>query len=197
MMEQAIESDMFRKSYGEVFEGDENWNALEVPEGDRYAWDPDSTYVRRPPYFEGMPAEPPEGFEQIARRARARRARRQRHHRPHLAGRRDQEGLAGGEVPDRARRGAARLQLLRLAARQPRGDDARHVRQHPPAQPARAGHRGRLHEEGRRGDDDLRGRDGVRRRRACRCACWRARSTARARRATGRPRARGCSACAS
>ena len=56
---------MFRKSYGEVFEGDENWNALEVPEGDRYAWDPDSTYVRRPPYFEGMPADAPEGFEEI------------------------------------------------------------------------------------------------------------------------------------
>jgi aconitate hydratase len=52
VMEQAIESDMFRKSYGEVFEGDENWNALEVPEGDRYAWDPGSTYVRRPPYFD-------------------------------------------------------------------------------------------------------------------------------------------------
>ncbi len=65
VMEQAIESDMFRKSYGEVFEGDENWNALEVPEGDRYAWDPESTYVRRPPYFEGMPADAPDGFEQI------------------------------------------------------------------------------------------------------------------------------------
>jgi len=65
VMERAIESDMFRKSYGEVFEGDEPWNALEVPEGDRYAWDPDSTYVRRPPYFEGISAEPPEGFEQI------------------------------------------------------------------------------------------------------------------------------------
>ncbi len=70
MMERAIESDMFRKSYGEVFEGDENWNALEVPEGDRYAWDPDSTYVRRPPYFEGMSAEPAEGFDDI-RGARA------------------------------------------------------------------------------------------------------------------------------
>jgi aconitate hydratase len=65
VMESAIESDMFRKSYGEVFEGDDNWNELEVPEGDRYAWDPDSTYVRRPPYFEGMPASAPEGFEQI------------------------------------------------------------------------------------------------------------------------------------
>ena len=70
VMESAIESDMFRKSYGEVFEGDENWNDLEVPEGDRYAWDPDSTYVRRPPYFEGMAAEPAEGFEEI-RGARA------------------------------------------------------------------------------------------------------------------------------
>jgi aconitate hydratase len=67
VMEAAIESDMFRKSYGEVFEGDEHWNALEVPEGDRYAWDPDSTYVRRPPYFDGMPADAPEGFEEIGR----------------------------------------------------------------------------------------------------------------------------------
>jgi aconitate hydratase len=65
VMERAIESDMFRKSYGEVFEGDQHWNALEVPEGDRYAWDPDSTYVRRPPYFKGMPAEPPAGFDRI------------------------------------------------------------------------------------------------------------------------------------
>jgi aconitate hydratase len=56
-IERAIESDMFRKSYGEVFEGDANWNELEVPEGDRYAWDPDSTYVKRPPYFEDEPPE--------------------------------------------------------------------------------------------------------------------------------------------
>jgi aconitate hydratase len=63
MMERAIESDMFRRSYGEVFEGDENWNGLDVPEGDRYAWDPDSTYVRRPPYFEGMDAEPAEALQ--------------------------------------------------------------------------------------------------------------------------------------
>jgi aconitate hydratase len=69
-IEAAIESDMFRRSYGEVFEGDENWNGLEVPEGDRYAWDDASTYVKRPPYFEGMPADAAEGFEQI-RGARA------------------------------------------------------------------------------------------------------------------------------
>ncbi|MEJ7751047.1 MAG: hypothetical protein WKF32_06330, partial [Thermoleophilaceae bacterium] len=64
-IESAVESDMFRSSYGEVFEGDENWNGLDIPEGDRYAWDADSTYVKQPPYFEGMPAEAPDGFEPI------------------------------------------------------------------------------------------------------------------------------------
>jgi aconitate hydratase len=55
---EAVRADMFRKSYGEVFAGDENWNGLPVPEGERFEWDPDSTYVRLPPYFEGMPAAP-------------------------------------------------------------------------------------------------------------------------------------------
>ena len=64
-IESAVESDMFRKSYGKVFEGDENWENLEIPEGDRYSWDEESTYVKRPPYFEGMNGEAPEGFEQI------------------------------------------------------------------------------------------------------------------------------------
>jgi aconitate hydratase A / 2-methylisocitrate dehydratase len=58
-IEQAVQSDMFRKSYGEVFEGDERWNSLEIPEGDLYEWVDDSTYVRRPPYFEGMETDPP------------------------------------------------------------------------------------------------------------------------------------------
>jgi aconitate hydratase len=57
-IEQAVQSDMFRKSYGEVFEGDERWSSLQVPTGDRFAWQADSTYVRLPPYFQDMPAEP-------------------------------------------------------------------------------------------------------------------------------------------
>jgi aconitate hydratase len=57
-VEEAVQSDMFRASYGAVFDGDERWNALEIPTGDRFAWDPDSTYVRLPPYFEGMEHEP-------------------------------------------------------------------------------------------------------------------------------------------
>src|SRR5439155_3566844 len=64
-IEQAIESDMFRQSYGEVFAGDDSWNALEIPVGDRYDWDPESSYVKRPPYFDAMKAEPAERFAKI------------------------------------------------------------------------------------------------------------------------------------
>jgi aconitate hydratase len=54
----AIRSDMFSRTYADVFSGDEHWTELDVPEGDLFAWDPDSTYVRLPPYFEGMSKEP-------------------------------------------------------------------------------------------------------------------------------------------
>ena len=57
-IEDAVQSDMFRKSYSEVFDGDERWNSLEVPTGDLFEWDEDSTYVRRPPFFEDLPQEP-------------------------------------------------------------------------------------------------------------------------------------------
>jgi aconitate hydratase len=60
VVEEAVQSDMFRKSYGEVFEGDERWNGLDIPTGDRFAWDEQSTYVALPPYFEGMAPEPQE-----------------------------------------------------------------------------------------------------------------------------------------
>jgi aconitate hydratase len=58
LMADAVQSDMFRKSYGEVFDGDEHWASLEVPSGDRFAWDEHSTYVQNPPYFEAMEREP-------------------------------------------------------------------------------------------------------------------------------------------
>jgi aconitate hydratase len=54
----SIKSAMFRKSYAQVFEGDERWRGLPVPEGDRFAWEPTSTYIRRAPYFDGMPVDP-------------------------------------------------------------------------------------------------------------------------------------------
>ncbi len=54
----SINSSMFRASYDNVFEGDANWKAVKIPAGKLYQWDADSTYVRNPPYFIGMPAKP-------------------------------------------------------------------------------------------------------------------------------------------
>ena len=142
-MLRAVNAEMFREQYADVFSGDARWQSLNVPTGDRFAWDADSTYIRNPPFFDGMTLEPTP-LDRHHRRARAGAARRQHHHRPHFAGRLDQEGQPGRQVPDRARRAAGRLQLVRRAPRQSRSDDARHLREHPPAQPARARHRGRL-----------------------------------------------------
>ncbi len=64
-IDQALHRDMFASTYADVFAGDERWNALPVPEGELYAWNPDSTYVRLPPYFDGMPPGP-EGVADVA-----------------------------------------------------------------------------------------------------------------------------------
>ncbi len=58
-IQHAVKSETFRDSYRDVYTGDETWRNLPVPEGDRYAWDAASTYVKRPPYFDDMPAAPP------------------------------------------------------------------------------------------------------------------------------------------
>ncbi|PRZ43749.1 aconitase [Antricoccus suffuscus] len=58
VMDQAISSQMFSTDYADVFAGDERWQSLPTPTGDIFEWDADSTYVRRPPYFEGMPEKP-------------------------------------------------------------------------------------------------------------------------------------------
>jgi aconitate hydratase len=57
-IQQAISSDMFRKSYSEVYEGDERWRSLPVPKGETYAWEKNSTYIRQAPYFDGMTIKP-------------------------------------------------------------------------------------------------------------------------------------------
>jgi aconitate hydratase len=57
-IKKSISSDMFRRSYGEVYHGDERWRSLPVPKGETYAWDQDSTYIRRAPYFDGMTLKP-------------------------------------------------------------------------------------------------------------------------------------------
>ncbi len=54
----SIDSKMFQRSYGNVFDGDANWRAIKIPKGKLYAWQPNSTYVRNPPYFAGMTMQP-------------------------------------------------------------------------------------------------------------------------------------------
>jgi aconitate hydratase len=54
----SVKSEMFRKEYGEVFEGDERWKKMPTPEGELFAWDPNSTYVREAPYFKDMTKQP-------------------------------------------------------------------------------------------------------------------------------------------
>jgi aconitate hydratase len=56
----AVKTEMYLKEYGEIFEGDERWRGLQVPEGDLYAWDAKSTYIKCPPFFDEMPKKPGE-----------------------------------------------------------------------------------------------------------------------------------------
>jgi len=55
----AVSSEQYRKEYSEVFQGDAMWKSMQIPQGDIYQWDPKSTYIKLPPYFENMPKTPP------------------------------------------------------------------------------------------------------------------------------------------
>ena len=61
----AVESEMFRETYASIFEGDRRWTGLDIPSGDRFAWDDSSTYIHKAPYFDGMPRRP-EPLQDIA-----------------------------------------------------------------------------------------------------------------------------------
>ena len=56
---ESVTSEMYAKEYANVFEGDAHWKSMPVPEGDLYQWDPKSTYIKQPPFFENMPKTPP------------------------------------------------------------------------------------------------------------------------------------------
>ncbi|WP_326502547.1 aconitate hydratase AcnA [Rothia nasimurium] len=57
IIDESVDTDMYTKEYGTIFDGDERWQALETPTGSTFEWDDKSTYVRKPPYFEGMTME--------------------------------------------------------------------------------------------------------------------------------------------
>ena len=128
----SVRSEMFRDKYAHVFDGDDRWRSLPIPTGERFVWTDDSTYIRNPPFFEGLTHDPAPPADILGARV--------------LAVLGDSGGLhprgqPGGKVLDRQGRAAVRLQFIRRPPRQSRSDDARYICQHPPAQPARPRHR--------------------------------------------------------
>ena len=67
----TIDPELFRRTYAVVFEGDERWRALPIPTGDRYEWEPSSTYIAKPPYFDGITLEPAPPTDIVGARALA------------------------------------------------------------------------------------------------------------------------------
>ena len=131
-----------RRSYANVFEGDERWRGIAVPESETYAWDGDSTYIQNPPYFEGMSRKPP-GLPSV-RGARCLALFGDSITTDHIspAGAIKKDAPAGRYLQETGR-GPGRLQQLRIAPRQPRDHDARHLREHAHQEPDGAGRRGR------------------------------------------------------
>ena len=153
----SVRAEHFSDTYADVFTGDELWRDLPVPEGELFAWAPESTYVRHPPYFEGMSREPGsvgdiEGARVLVWLGDSVTT-------DHIspAGSIRPDSPAGAYLVEHGV-AAQGLQLLRCAARQPRGDGSRHVRERAAAQQARS-RLGRDVDEAHpvgRGDDDLR-----------------------------------------
>jgi aconitate hydratase len=105
LVDKHVTAKAFKKRYADVFKGDKFWRSIKTKPTLTYAWDDKSTYVRNPPYFDGM-GKTPGGIFNIQGMPPARPVRRFDHHRPHLAGRLDQEGQPGRRLPRRARRRA-------------------------------------------------------------------------------------------
>ena len=139
----SLSAEMFRQQYASVFDGDALWQRLPVPTGDRFAWEGDSTYIRRPPFLEGLSREPAPRAEIHGARALAVLGDSITTDHISPAGSIKADSPAGkyliaqGVQPQR-------LQLVRRTPRQSRSHDARHVRERPSAQPARAWDRGRM-----------------------------------------------------
>ncbi len=142
-MLRAVNATMFREQYADVFAGDTRWQTLTVPTGDRFAWEEDSTYVRNPPFFEGVTLQP--APLQDIRGARALALLGDSITTDHIspAGSIKMDSPAGKYLIDRGV-APADFNSVRRETRQPRSDDARDLRQHAPAKPARAWHRRRL-----------------------------------------------------
>ncbi len=156
-MLRAVTADMFRKSYAEVFAGDERWQKLPIPEGSSFAWDDASTYIRKPTFLEGMTMEvaPPRDLTGARVLALLGDSVTTDHISP--AGSIRPDSPAGRYLDWEGREGGG-LQLLRGPSWKPRGDGARHVRECAPPKSDGTRHRGWMDAVSarRRADDDLR-----------------------------------------
>ncbi len=151
LMKYAMNGKAFKANYDKVAsDPGKLWNNIKGVKGQVYDW-PTSTYIAEPPFFGDLHDGAGRARRRRQGRARDGAFRRLDHDRSHLAGRLDQGKLAGRLVAEGARRDQGRLQLLRLAARQPRRDDARHLRQRAHQEPDDPGRRRRL-ARGRRRD---------------------------------------------
>ena len=193
----SLHGEMFTSTYADVFTGDDAWRNLPVPDGDLYAWEPDSTYVRRPRYLEGLPREP--GAVADIEGARCLVVLGDSVTTDHIspAGSIKADSPAGHYLVEHgveprdfnsygARRGNHEVMV--------RGTFA-NVRMRNLMRAGLGGHGDGARPVGR-ADDDLRRVAPLPRRGHAARSCSPARSTARARRATGPRRARCCSACA-
>ena len=197
-MLKAVTAEMFREQYEDVFSGDARWQSLEVPTGDRFAWEADSTYIRNPPFFEGITLQPAPLNDITGARVLAvlGDSITTDHISPAGSIKKDSPAgkylIAHGVQPADfnsygARRGNHEVMM--------RGTFA-NIRLRNQLAPGTEGGWTTHQPVGRR-DDHLRRRDAVQGARACRWSSWRAKNTGRDRRATGPRRARCCSASAS
>ncbi len=129
LVEQTVTRSAFLEKYADVFKGDEKWQGVETTDAKTYDWPAASTYVQNPPYFQGM-HNGHQRDHQHRRRQSSGRPRRHDHNRPHQPCWFLQRHDPCGSVSDRTSGTGSGIQQLRLAPRQPRGHDARHVRQH-------------------------------------------------------------------
>ena len=143
-IECAVSSEGFRKEYATVTDGDASWQGLSFPTGDVYQWEPDSTYIRKAPYFDGMTMTPAPVTDIVGARVLAVLGDSVTTDHISPAGSIKANGPAGKYLSEHGVQ-ARRLQLLRFAPRQSRSHGARNVRQRAPAQQARARHRRRRH----------------------------------------------------
>ncbi len=141
-LEAEIGAEMFQASYGNVFDGNPDWNAIPVAEGDLFGFREDSTYIQEPPFFQGLTKQPTPLTDIVGARVLAVLGDSVTTDHISPAGR-HRAGVPRRPLPRGEGRGEEGLQLLRLAARERPRHGARHLREHPPQERDGAGRGGR------------------------------------------------------